>query len=150
MPGIFCNEAGERCFYDHELNFAIQRAFDDRFALYGASASNDLYRPTTGFQFAQNVCRESSLVLVLLERDFKMGGAMAHGLKPIAHKRVSVDELAVTGLECDYVVTKLDGKPAAQRLRELITENRLHASAPYIGARRDGARASSGPLGRPV
>ncbi len=137
FPGTFIDQRGNRIFLDTELHEELLDAFTDNYSIFGGSAADELM-PTKGFQFADAHCMQSSLVLALFEYDFAMAGAMSHGFKPVKDKHgrlkvVSVDELANSELTADYEVTKLDGKPAGQRLKELMQEIDFGVYRPVLG-----------------
>ena len=137
LPGIVRDAAGKRGYFDNELHREILTAFEYKYRLYGAASSNGI-KPTTGFQFVNDELLESSIALAIIETDLRTGGAMAHGYEPMPSKtgigelRVSVDELA-DGVPEGYEVTKLDGKPVAERLRELANNGALSFSRPLFG-----------------
>lgn len=133
LPGPYLDESSTRCFHDIELHEDITKAFGDVYALFGGSASNDLERPTKGFQFADDLCLSSSLVVALMEHDFRTGGAMSHGFKLVPNCMISVDEIASKDSTSDYVVSKLDDQPAADRLRVLMEQVNYPGRRPILG-----------------
>jgi len=118
LPGFRRNAQGRRIYRDNELLQEILAGFDHRYPLLGASAAN-AFIPERGFQFANDDCLVSGLALGFVENDLAAGTVMTHGLTRCTDKLVSVDELVD---ESGYLVGKMDGKPAAERLRELGEE----------------------------
>jgi len=133
FPGPFqCPEVG-LCSHDTELHQLVIGAFQDSLALYGASAANALESADRGYQFFNDECLESSLVVALLEYEFKVGSSMAHGLRADPLKRTYVTGLAAKGAVEDYVITTLDHKPAAERLREIYGDAGMKTPRPTLG-----------------
>lgn len=131
LPGIVTNPRGERAYFDNDLHQEILKAFDHRYQLIGA-ASADAIDPQVGYQFADDLCLRSGLVLALIESELSTAAMMTHGFKPFDNVRISVDALA-DGKECGYRVTKLDGRPAAVRLNEIRTEGMTKLENPVFG-----------------
>jgi signal transduction histidine kinase len=117
LPGIITTDQNGRSYFDNELHQEILGAFDYRYQLVGAAAADGI-DPNVGYQFANDLCLRSGVVLALIESDLSTAAMMTHGFKPYRNVRVSVD--GVEGdLESGYKITHLDGRPAAVRLREL-------------------------------
>ncbi|MEK7405631.1 MAG: GAF domain-containing protein, partial [Acidobacteriota bacterium] len=131
LPG-YVEWDGQRRMCDAELYYQILAAFEHRFHLYGASATDNLRTPGAGHQFANDLCLKSGLALAMMESDLRVGSAMRHDFQPLAAPRVSVQGLA-DGNDLGYVVERLDGKPAAQRLRELREQVSLVQGEPVFG-----------------
>lgn len=121
FPGPIVDATGERFLLDIELHDQLLEVFAQSGRIFGASAGDDIW-PTKGFQFANDDLLESSLVLALLEYDFEIKAAMTHGFKAIPNVQVTVTKLTDAESERGYVVEELDGKPAAERLREILAE----------------------------
>lgn len=118
---------------DMELHDQIGEAFADSKTLYGGSAANQEEAPAGGLQFADDICLQSSLAVAMIEYDFKMGGAMAHGLKPIKPWQMYITKLGDEVERRGYVVEELDGKAAADRLREVCKEVGMTRLRPTLG-----------------
>jgi signal transduction histidine kinase len=118
---------------DMELHDQVTEAFEDSKAVFGGSAANQLDAPEGGFQFQDDVCLPSSLAVALIEYDFKMGGAMAHGLRAIRDLRLIITALGNPNEPRDYVVAELDGQPAADRLREVCRDVGMLRRRPTLG-----------------
>ena len=131
MPGYGLDPMGRRYTRDAKLYDEILQTFHRKLPLYGASAADSL-APTCGYQFADDRWMRSGLALALVETDLRIGSSMAHGFRPIPELRVSVDRVAGDGFR-SQVVLELDGKPAAQRLREIVVENGIVLDAPVLG-----------------
>lgn len=132
LPGVVRAENGQRAYFDHELHEEILAAFKHKYFLVGASAADSL-EPTSGFQFANDECLESGLAVALVETGLSTATMTGHGFsKAAGGLRVSVDELA-GGAEKGYVVSRLDGKPAAERVRELVQSGLAKMGRPVFG-----------------
>jgi signal transduction histidine kinase len=116
-----------------ELHDQIGEAFADSKALFGGSAANREEAPAGGLQFADDICLRSSLAVAMLEYDFKMGGAMAHGLKPIKPWQMYITKLGDEVERRGYVVEELDHQPAADRLREVCKQVGMKRLRPTLG-----------------
>lgn len=121
FPGPIVNETGERFLLDIELHDQLLEVFGPSMRIFGASAGNNIW-PTKGFQFANDELLESSLAVALLEYDFEIKAAMTHGFTAITDVQVTVTKLADADSERSYIVEELDGKPAAERLREILAK----------------------------
>jgi signal transduction histidine kinase len=133
FPGPIRKADGSLTSLDMELHDQVTEAFEDSKAVFGGSAANQLDAPEGGFQFQDDVCLPSSLAVALIEYDFKMGGAMAHGLKAIPHRRLIITALGNPNEPRDYVVAELDGQPAADRLREVCRDVGMRRRRPTLG-----------------
>jgi signal transduction histidine kinase len=133
FPGPFINQQGERVYFDRELHQEVLNAFGDWYSLYGGAATNCLDRPSVGYQFIDDRCLESSLVVALLEYEFELDGRMDHGFLPVKTGFISVDGLSTAGATSDYVVTRLDGQPALERLKKLAEEVHFTCPTPTLG-----------------
>ncbi len=131
LPGYLVDCQGRRCYLDNELYEEILDAFDHRMILFGASSADDLV-PRTGYQFANDECLESGLALAIIESDLCTGAAMTHGFERIGGLRISVDELE-GGVSDGYVVTRLNGMPAARCIRELVEQYPNALERPVFG-----------------
>ena len=118
FPGMFVNRRGRRVYYDNELNEEILTAFNYQMRLIGGAAVNGV-QPTVGYQFANDKCLTSGLALAVVETDLAWGNMMGHGFTADHNRNVSIDAFR-DGKTSGYQVSVLDGKPAAQRLRELL------------------------------
>jgi len=119
LPGFLPDGGGGRMHHDTELYYQILNAFEHRYYLLGASATDSSMR--TGYQFANDLCMRNGLALALVESDLAAGNAMEQGFKPIPKKRVTVDKLAGDP-ELGYDVERLDGMEAALRIQKLRSE----------------------------
>jgi signal transduction histidine kinase len=117
FPGIFRDGDGQLHYWDHELHEEILKAFGYQYPLIGGAAANGV-DPTLGYQFVDDKCSESSLAMAIVESDLAWGSRMGHGFEADRDSCVAVDALA-GGVESGYEVETLDGRPAAERLREL-------------------------------
>jgi signal transduction histidine kinase len=133
FPGPFINQKGERVYLDVELHQEVLNAFGDSYALYGGAAADSLESPSVGYQFINDRCLKSSLVVAHLEYEFEFDGRMDHGFLPVRAGSVSVDGLATDGVTRDHVVTRLDGEPALKRLKELAQEFHFTSYTPTLG-----------------
>ncbi len=135
LPGLVADARGQCAYFDHELHQDILDAFGHRYLLFGASATSKLEQ-SVGYQFANDECLKSGLVMGLIETDLCLGAALAHGFEGNSRLRVSVDELAdADGQAAGYDVTKLDGKSVAVRLKELEKEGHIKLGRPVFGLR---------------
>jgi signal transduction histidine kinase len=133
LPGIITYENGRRAYYDHELHQDILTSLNHRYLFFGASTTDHI-EPTAGYQFANDECLKSGLALGLLETDLCVGAAMSHGFSKSSAPRVSVDGLADADRNnAGYNLTRLDGKPAAQRIRELKDDGWIKFDRPVFG-----------------
>ena len=56
------------------------------YSVFGVSpGSTD--RPSNGFQFGNDVCLKSGLVLALMEHDLKIGSCLEHGFRPVQKQK---------------------------------------------------------------
>jgi len=129
FPGFFLDKRGHRSYLDNDLYDELLAIFDPRLPIFGGSSADDLV-PSRGYQFADNECLESGLVLAHIETDVAVGMTLEHGMQPVSSRRVRVDMLAREG-DSGYDVSIFDGQPAAVFSREL-------------------ARTTTFPLGRPL
>ncbi|MGE0127772.1 MAG: FIST N-terminal domain-containing protein [Blastocatellales bacterium] len=133
LPGVMTGEDGRRVYYDHELHQDILTALNHRHLFFGASTT-DHADPTVGYQFANDECLKSGLALGFLESDLCIGAAMSHGFGKSNAPRVSVDGLADADQDGGgYNLTRLDGKPAAQRIKELKDDGWIKFDRPVFG-----------------
>lgn len=133
FPGPFIDQHGERVYFDVELHQEVLNAFGDAHALYGGAAADCVESPSVGYQFIDDRCLESSLVVAHLEYEFELDGKMDHGFLPVKTGFVSVDGLASDGVTSDYVVTRLDDEPALVRLKRLTEEFHFTCPKPTLG-----------------
>jgi signal transduction histidine kinase len=131
FPGIFLNKQGEQVYYDNELHGEILAAFGYQFRLIGGAAADDL-KPTVGYQFADDKCLKSGLALAMVETDLAWGTMMGHGFIPDRDASVSVDALK-DGRASGYEISRLDGKPATDRARELARASSWKAGQMLLG-----------------
>ncbi|HYN86925.1 MAG TPA: FIST N-terminal domain-containing protein, partial [Ardenticatenaceae bacterium] len=131
LPGIVTDERGEKVYLDNELYDEVLEAFNYMYPLVGASAA-DKIEPQVGYQFSNDLCLKSGLVVASVESDLGTAAMMTHGFEPLPHARVSVDALA-GGEPSGYEVARLDGKPAAERLQELTRDGMSRLERPVFG-----------------
>ena len=115
LPGFRPLPNNDRICRDNELFQELLAAFSYRYRLFGASAANAI-PPTTGYQFSDEKCLESGLVLAIVENDLRAGTVMTHGFSPAQDVFLTVDELAD---DSGYVIARLDGMSATKRLQEV-------------------------------
>jgi len=133
FPGPTRKPDGSLISLDMELHDQVGEAFLDSKAVFGGSAANQLVAPDRGFQFQDDICLVSGLAVALVEFDFKMGGAMAHGLKALPGWRLVITALGNPNESSDYVVAELDGQPAAERLTEVCRQVGMTRRRPTLG-----------------
>lgn len=146
FPGFVSDNVEECKFFDCELHSDVCRVFDYRYQIFGCSTADKL-NPTIGYQFANDQCFESSLVLGILETDHLSGSATSHGFRPLINRPpVSVDEI-LTGDREGYIISKLDGKPAKKCIEKL--QHQLGHKKVLLGLRNDPDYNIVVPLGEP-
>ena len=133
FPGPIRMADGSLTSLDMELHDQVSEAFADSKAVFGGSAANQLDAPEGGFQFQDDICLPSSLTVALIEYDFKMGEAMAHGLRAIPNLRLWITALGDANKSRDYVIAELDHQPAADRLREVCRQVGMTRRRPTLG-----------------
>ena len=116
FPG-FTMEGDGRHMRDSDFHWEVKAAFAHGYHLYGASSADTLH-PTTGYQFVNDECYESSLAVALVENDLKIAAAMRHPFQPQRDPRVSIDRLH-GDVDIGVDIEVLDGKPAAERVKVL-------------------------------
>ncbi len=131
LPGIVSDDRGRRAYGDSELHQEILAAFGFHYRLIGGAAADGIH-PKTGYQFLDDECLESSIVLALIESELSTGSMMGHGFSERRELRVSVDGLA-DGTESGYDVSLLDNKSASERLAELNAKGLLWSGRPIFG-----------------
>jgi signal transduction histidine kinase len=121
LPGSLevSGSPGDWCYRDGDLCDEIAEAAN--YDLFGISAASEL-NPSVGFQFGNDRCLESGLVLALMEHDLRIGSSMEHGLKPISGvPTLRVDELGDGVPSPDgnagFILKKVDGKAAAEAIK---------------------------------
>ncbi len=110
------------------------------YSLFGVSPASAI-DPSLGFQFGNDACLKSGLVLALMEHDLNIGSRLEHGFKPAPNvPELRIDSLADGESRSDgdvsgYVVTRLNGRPAREVLDSV---DRIIGSKgrPPIGIRR--------------
>jgi len=131
MPGLLHTRSGLLAYRDIELHEEIRGACNHEIALFGASTSGG--PPVdSGYQFAGDECLQSGLAMALIESDLCQGTAMLHGLTPQSQCRTTVTQLAENALR-GYVVTQLDGQPAAERVAEMVSGGSIPLTRPIFG-----------------
>lgn len=132
FPGPVVDEQQLRTLPDLDLHKRVLDAFHHEYSLFGASTADDIW-PNSGFQFLNRECLQSGLVLALVQYDFSLGGAMAHGFHRVPGIHLSVDGLVDPIDETSYTVALLDDEPAGPRLSRLLAEVSFGVNRPILG-----------------
>ncbi len=131
FPGIFRDELGQ-AYRDNELYHEILMAFRNQRHIFGGAAANH-FKPDVGYQFANDHCLESGLALALVESDLSTGAMIGHGFVP----RKGCERISVAGFvgggDSGYEIAELDGKPATERIQELVEAGLVPLGRPIFG-----------------